>query len=93
MPKPERSDKIRRRPKVVRYFYLAVGKNKLHTGMSLGGLKYVLNTDGIEQLYLADLVTGKVNLIYDEITVFMDKWRLHYNNPAWDYFAEKGGSS
>lgn len=89
MAKPERSDKLRRRPETVRYFYLAVGSENLHTGMSWGGLKYVQKTDGVEGLFLSDLTTGKVTQVTEDIDTFLDLWRNNYNDPTWEYKPSK----
>lgn len=83
--KGERTDKLRRRPKRVRYFYLAVSNTALHTGMSHGGLHYVRITHGIEALYIADLLTKEVIEVKEPIGDFMNRWRLHYNEPEWSY--------
>ncbi len=88
--KGERTDRLRRRPDTVRYFYLAVSNKTLHTGISWGGLKYVKDNHGVEQLFLADLVTGSVYAVAEDIKTFMQRWRLHYNKPDWDYAKEVG---
>lgn len=86
--KGERTDKLRRRPDKVRYFYLAVSKKTLHTGMSHGGLHYVEKNHTVVALYLSDLVTKTVMEVKEPILEFMNRWRLNYNNPAWDYAKE-----
>jgi len=86
--KGERTDKLRRRPVAVRYFFLAVSKSNLHTGLSYGGLNYVNKTHGIESLYLADLLTQKIIPITEPIVDFMARWRAYYNKPEWDYEKE-----
>lgn len=86
--KGERTDVLRRRPDVVRYFYLGLGPDNLHTGCSFGGLEYTMKRDGIVRLFLSDLVTGACKEIPESVTKFMEKWRVHYNDPSWDYFGE-----
>lgn len=83
--KGERTDRLRRRPTKVRYFYLAVSNTALHTGMSHGGLHYVKVTHDVKSLYFADLVTKKVIEVKEPIIDFMNRWRLHYNEPTWCY--------
>lgn len=84
----ERSDKLRRRPNKIRYFFLAISHTKLHVGMSHGGLQYANKNRGVTGLYLADLATLKVIEVKEPIEEFMDKWSMHYNEPTWDYAAE-----
>lgn len=86
-----RSDKLRRRPNEVRYFYLAVSNEDLHTGASYGGLKYVKDKHGVVAIYLSDVITGQTREVAEPVESFMAKWRQHYNDAAWDYFAEVGG--
>lgn len=81
----ERTDKLRRRPLKVRYAYLAVSRNTLHTGVSYGGLKYAEEKHGVVELYLSDLVTKKVIWVGEPIRDFMKRWRAHYNDPEWSY--------
>lgn len=81
----ERSDRLRRRPENVRYFYLAVSNTTLHTGVSYGGLDYVRKNHGVKELYLSDLQTGNVFRVNEPIDDFMLKWREHYNDPEWMY--------
>lgn len=83
--KGERTDKLRRRPIGVRYFFLAVSHTTLHTGVSYGGLQYAHSKHGVEVLYVADLVTEKVIQVTEPIEDFMARWRAHYNDPDWDY--------
>lgn len=83
--KGERTDRLRRRPDNVRYFYLAVSPSDIHTGTSHGGLQYVVKHHGVTDLYLSDLVTGKVTKIGESISDFMSRWRQDYNNAEWDY--------
>lgn len=86
--KAERTDNLRRRPHSVRYFYLAVSNNKLHTGISYGGLDYAYKNHGINQLYIADVVTQKVIHVQEKVEDFMTRWRAHYNDPSWSYEAD-----
>jgi hypothetical protein len=83
--KAERADRLRRRPERVRYFFLAVSDSMLHTGLSHGGLQYANNKHNITDLYLSDLVTDKVIHVTEPLVDFMNRWRLHYNDPTWDY--------
>ena len=84
----ERSDRLRRRPEKIRYFYLAVSRTTLHTGMSYGGLDYVLKNHGVVALYVADLATLTVIESKEPAEDFLKRWRAHYNEPAWDYAKE-----
>lgn len=86
--KGERSDRLRRRPESVRYFYLAVSNTQIHTGVSYGGLDYVVKNHGIVHLFLADLVTMTITEVKEPVADFMAKWRLNYNVPLWDYAKE-----
>lgn len=81
----ERTDKLRRRPDNVRYFYLALSRTTIHTGMSYGGLNYVLTRHGVAAMYVADLVTGEVTKVEEPVEDFMSRWRAHYNDPEWCY--------
>lgn len=83
--KPARVEDLRRMPDNVRYFFLAVSSKTLHTGLSWGGLNYVLKKYGIEQLYIADVVSGVVYKITEPVEDFMARWRANYNDPEWDY--------
>lgn len=84
----ERSDKLRRRPNKIRYFFLAVSNTALHVGMSYGGLQYADKNRGLTNLYIADLATLKVIEVKEPIPDFMERWSMHYNEPAWDYAKE-----
>lgn len=86
--KGERTDNLRRRPKGVRYFFLAVSRTTIHTGVSYGGLSYAHTRHGVESLYLADLFTEKVIQVNEPVEDFMARWRAHYNDPKWDYARE-----
>jgi hypothetical protein len=86
--KGERTDRLRRRPERVRYYYLAVSNTTIHTGLSHGGLQYARKNHGIEALYLSDLLTKEVIHVEEPIDEFMDRWRMHYNEPEWDYAKE-----
>lgn len=90
MRKPERSDILRRRPAVVRYYYLAVSPETLHSGMSWGGLHYVRKHYVVTDVYLADLKTMRVHRVRESIDDFMKVWRFNYNDPDWEY-SPKGG--
>ena len=81
----ERSDRLRRRPRKIRYFYLAVSRSNLHAGMSYGGLNYVKVNHGVVSLYLSDLATLTVTPVTEPVEDFMRRWRAHYNDPTWDY--------
>lgn len=83
--KAERTDKLRRRPVKVRYFFLAVSRTTLHTGISYGGLQYANSRHGIIELYVADLVTRKIFIVNEPIEDFMKRWRVNYNDPKWSY--------
>lgn len=86
--KGERTDRLRRRPEMVRYYYLAVSRTTLHTGLSYGGLDYVRKNHGIVELHVSDLLNGKVVKVTEPPEDFMKRWRNNYNNPEWDYEAE-----
>lgn len=88
--KRERTDFLRRRPKVIRYFFLAGSyEDTLHVGMSHGGLEAVIrNSGGIRFMYVADVVTEKVRIISEEAEDFLARWSYHYNDDSWDYFKE-----
>ena len=83
--KKERSDKLRRRPYKIRYFFLAVSRTTMHVGMSHGGLVYAHKNHGVTALYLADLATLKVIEVKEPVEDFLRRWRLHYNEPTWEY--------
>lgn len=89
MSQPERADRLRRRPVEVRYYWLASTKEKLHTGVSYGGLSYAKDK-GIVELYLSDIIGNKVYKVTESVDKFMERWRLHYNEPEWDYGKEVG---
>lgn len=83
------ADQLRRRPDQIRYHYLAVGKLDIHTGCSFGGLQYCNRQDGpLEAIYLTDLKNKVAYEIPESLNEFLDRWRKHYDNPSWDYFAE-----
>ena len=91
----ERMDKLRRRPDIIRYFYLASTGERVHTGASYWGLACAHKNHGVKDLYLADLFNGKTYQVPMPVERFMEKWREHYNDPLWDYHAEvsKKGAS
>lgn len=95
MPRPAKAEELRRRPDVVRYFFMAVTPVNLHTGLSWHGLNYVRRNYEVTQLYLADLDTGVVTKVTEGIDDFMELWRTYYNDPAWEYKpgGETGGES
>lgn len=88
MAKGERTDRLRRRPEKVRYFYLAVSNSTLHTGISHGGLSYAHRNHEVQALYLADVLNETVVEVKEPVEDFMNRWRAHYNDPAWDYAKE-----
>ena len=81
----ERTDRLRRRPDKVRYHYLAVSDTTLHTGVSHGGLQYVQKNHTVRALYISDLKTSTVIQVLEPVNEFMDRWRMHYNEPEWSY--------
>ena len=81
----ERSDRLRLRPKKIRYFFLGVSRTGLHVGMSYGGLYAADRKSTVTTLYVADLATLKVLEVKEPVEAFMRRWRAHYNEPAWDY--------
>lgn len=83
--KGERTDRLRRRPNKVRYFYLAVSNSSLHTGISHGGIAYVAKNHQVKEIYFADLLNLTITRVDETVENFMNRWRLHYNEPAWDY--------
>jgi len=83
--KGERTDKLRRRPNIIRYFFLAITKVSIHTGMSYGGLIYAHKKYGVDTLYVADLLTENIIPVTEPLEDFLTRWRAHYNNPDWDY--------
>lgn len=83
-----KADELRRRPESIRLFYMAISASNIHTGASYGGLAYVVKNHGVESLYLSDLVSGVVREIEESAEDFMTKWRAHYDDTTWDYFAE-----
>jgi hypothetical protein len=87
----ERTDRLRRRPDVVRYVYVAESNKDLHTGLSWSGLNYARTKYTVKTLILCDLVTNRVFTVVENVDSFMKRWRLHYNDPTWDYEKEIGG--
>ena len=87
MTKTAKSTELRRRPETVRYFYLAVTPVNLHTGLSWHGLNYVRKNYEVIQLYLADLCTGYITLVTEDIDVFMEMWSINYSDPTWEYIS------
>lgn len=83
--KGERTDRLRRRPDKIRYFFLAVSGTTLHTGISYGGLYYAHTRHTVKELYLADLFRMDVMKVEEPIDDFMKRWRVHYNDPTWSY--------
>ena len=81
----ERSDKLRRRPDKIRYFFLAVSNVTLHTGMSYGALMYIRREHTLEDLYFADLKTMRIVHVTEPIEDFLARWRKRYNDPTWCY--------
>lgn len=79
---------LRRRPAQVRYFYLAISVNRIHTGASYGGLVYAHKNHEVIHVILADIVSGRVASVEEPLKDFMRRWKDHYNDPDWDYFAE-----
>jgi hypothetical protein len=79
----ERTDRLRKRPNTIRYYYLAVGEKNIHIGLSHAGLQKAAKTDNIIALYLSDVVTKKVQKI--TLEKFLDWWREHYQDPSAEY--------
>ena len=84
-PVSEKSYMLRRRPHKIRYFFLAVSDVDIHTGVTYGTLQYILKKYEIHQMFVADLVTGKVIEVREGVHAFMNRWRVHYNEPGWNY--------
>lgn len=85
----ERSDLLRRRPKQLRYFFLAVSDDgSLHVGTSYGSLDLTLKATGVKALYVADVINETVTHVQESINSFMYRWANHYNDVAWDYRQE-----
>lgn len=81
--KLERMDRLRKRPRVIRYHYLAVGDKNLHVGLSHAGLSKSDKVDNISALFLTDLVTRKVQKV--DVAKFLIWWRINYQNPDVEY--------
>ena len=84
----ERTDRLRKRPNSVRYYYMAQSENNTHLGSSYGSLVYTIKKNNIIKMFLSDIVIGKVFEVKEPIQEFMLKWRMNYNNPEWNYFEE-----
>ena len=81
-----RSDLLRRRPNVIRYYFMAVtDEGTLHTGMSYGGLDRVVKNANIVSLYVSDVVTSTCFKVPEDAKLFMRRWAHNYNDPDWNY--------
>lgn len=83
-----KSEELRRRPESLRYFYMAISTTNVHVGSSYGGLKYVIDKHGVEQLFVADIVSSVAREVSESAEDFLAKWKANYDNAEWDYFAE-----
>lgn len=79
----ERSDRLRKRPEIIRYHFLAVGTTSIHVGLSHAGLERAARKDPIVDVYLSDVVTKRIQRV--NLNRFLDAWREHYQDPKWEY--------
>ena len=83
----ERSDKLRKRPDIIRYHFLAVGENSIHVGLSHAGLSKASKKDKITSVYLSDVVTKKIQKV--DLVKFLAWWRENYQDPKAKYVEEE----
>lgn len=84
--KDVRSDLLRRRPDVMRYFGLAVTDKSVHVWTTHGALKHIVKTHSpVKSLIVSDLARGITFMSPESAEDFLIRWKRHYNDPAWDY--------
>lgn len=83
----ERSDRLRKRPEVIRYHFLAVGEKSIHVGLSHAGLAKAAKNDNIVAVYLSDVVTKRIQKV--DLVKFLDWWRENYQDPKARYVEDK----
>lgn len=83
----ERSDKLRKRPDIIRYHFLAVGKTGIHVGLSHAGLVKAAKNDEITDVYLSDVVTKRIQRV--DLGKFLDWWKENYQDPKAKYTEDK----
>jgi len=76
---------LRRRPRKIRYAYVASSPENVHTGCSHWGLESTDKKYGVNSLYLVDLFKRKVIPVSEPVPHFLKRWRYEYTNPKWDY--------
>ncbi len=86
MKKGERTDRLRKRPDTIRYYYMAAGTENIHVGLSHANLQKVMAKDEIHTVFLADVVTKRVRKVDPE--KFLPWWRQHYQDPQAEYVEE-----
>lgn len=79
----ERSDRLRKRPEVIRYHFLAVGEASIHVGLSHAGLVKASKHDKIVAVYLSDVVTKRIQKV--TLERFLDFWANNYQDPKAEY--------
>lgn len=82
----ERSDKLRKRPEIIRYHFLAVGEKNIHVGLSHAGLAKAAKHDNIHSVYLSDVVTKRIQKV--DLNKFLEWWRHNYQDPKAKYEEE-----
>lgn len=85
----ERTDRLRRRPDVIRYHYVAVGDRTVHVGLSHAGLAKAAKSDSITTVYLTDVVANRVQKV--KLEKFLAWWRANYQDPNAEYKEEEVG--
>jgi len=89
-----RADRIRRRPDVIRYFFLVLSnKGTIHTGTTHARLATIEKEYGIANLLIADVATGVVKTMPIAVEDFLEEWRNNYDDDSWnvwDYVKGKG---
>lgn len=84
-----RSDLLRRRPQVIRYYYMAItDAGTIHCGMSHGGLEKIAKKSKVIEMYVSDLVNQTCFKIPEDAELFLRRWSHNYNDEDWDYLDE-----
>lgn len=84
--KRERSDLLKRRPNIIRYYFCVVSEdNSIHTGTTYSALLRAHKKSPIRLMLISDIASGIVIKAGEPVEHFLLRWRYHYNDHEWDY--------
>ena len=76
-----RSLKLKSRPYIIRFIFMAVAEGDIAVGLSYNGLMAAMKRNKIKQLVITDLIENKIYwLEKGQIKDFIDWWAFNYYN-------------